>query len=118
MKRGFTLVELLAVILIITVILLILTPKIIETIHTSKLKVYDEQISRIEEAANLYITDDNNAVTFIDDQEVLTLQQLIDGGYIEAPVVNPKTNQNFNTTTTIVTVIKVGETYQFVVTVN
>lgn len=53
-KKGFTLVEILAVIVILSVILVILVPMINSSRDNAKVKVYETMLSNIESAAVLY----------------------------------------------------------------
>lgn len=55
MRKGFTLVELLAVLVIIGVIAMIAVPTIGNSIDISREKAYDEQIDIIENAARTYM---------------------------------------------------------------
>ncbi len=53
-KQGFTLVELLAAIVILGLIVTIVYPVIISTIHSSEKKAHDSQVKIVEEAIKLY----------------------------------------------------------------
>ena len=54
MKKGFTLVELLAVIVILAIIALIAIPGIVHIIKNTKDKAYDRSVENIAHAAKLY----------------------------------------------------------------
>ena len=54
LEKGFTLVELLAIITILGVIVLIITPKIKDTIDESKMKAFEDTAYGIIRASNLY----------------------------------------------------------------
>ena len=56
MKKGFTLVELLATIVIIGVVALIAVPSVVDNIKLSKEKLYKTQIQNIEIAAKKWAT--------------------------------------------------------------
>jgi len=117
MQRGFTLVELIAVIMIIGILLILVIPKTIEVIQNSKSKSYDAQISKIEDAAALYMTDNSYIVTFNNNVAQITLKQLVSGGYID-PVTNPKTGENFNQNSTVITITKSDKKYSYNVVLN
>ena len=55
MKKGFTLMELLAVFIVIGIIVTITIPTITNVIRDSKEKAYKEQINLIEDAARTYM---------------------------------------------------------------
>ena len=57
MKKGFTLVELLAIIILLSVIVVFVVPKIIDTLNGNKSKLGNVQKNEIKEAASLYIED-------------------------------------------------------------
>lgn len=56
MKKGFTLVELLGVIVILGLIAMIAIPTINSAINSSREKAYDEQINTIVESARTYMS--------------------------------------------------------------
>ena len=113
MKKAFTLVELLAVIIIIGLISLIVVPKVINIIADSKNKAYNNQVDRIEKAANLYVTENPYDVTFTGGKAYVTLSNLIDNGYLEAPIINQKTGESFDLDDTVVEITKTDEKYSF-----
>lgn len=95
MKRGFTLVELLCVIIIISVVTMITVPIINKQIIASRDALYKDQIIDIEEAAKKFITEKNELAdpTHINDIYVslATIQQL---GYLEkGDILDPKTKK-------------------------
>lgn len=94
MKRGFTLVELLGVIVILGIIALIITPVVSGTIKESKEKAYKKQINVIETAAKEWGTENDDKLPNIDSQRIIaiTTDMLLDAGKIQnTEVNNPKT---------------------------
>ena len=57
-KKGFTLIEIIAVVSILAIIAIISVPKIIDTIQASRQKMYKEQESRLVQAASEYLADE------------------------------------------------------------
>ncbi len=76
-KKGFTLVELLVVIVILAVIMSIAIPSITSSIERSKDKQKTQIIKLIESAGELYVDKHKNTVT-----PPITLNQLIEDGLI------------------------------------
>ena len=113
-NRGFTLVELLAVVVILSIIALILVPNIVGNINNYRDKLNDTQIKNIESAArvwgsdNLYIMPNDSESTNvcyyanINNCEsnyktlVVTLSILQNAGYIGSDLKDIKTNQEMN----------------------
>lgn len=95
-KKGFTLVELLAVVVLLGMIALIITPTVRNMIKDSKQKLYDEQINLIEAGLKNWA----NANVFILPEEgetiKLSLGQLKQAGFIEMKINNPKNNKCFS----------------------
>lgn len=112
-KNAFTMVELLAVIIILGLITMLTIPKVMEIIQKNKTKAYENQINKIEQSADLYAADNSFDLIFVDGEAIVTLKQLIDGGYIEGPVINAKTDKEINETTTGVRITKTGKVYKF-----
>lgn len=59
-NKGFTLIELMAVIIILAVIGLIIFPSAIESINNSKDKLYKEQVKRILDAADSWASSNDS----------------------------------------------------------
>ena len=94
MKKAFTLVELLGVIIILGVLALITFPIIDKSIKNSKEKALERAIDNIEEAAyNYSITNDIGYETFYNK---LSLEELKKAGFLEKETINPVTNENMN----------------------
>ena len=89
---GFTMVELLGVIIILGVLALITFPIIDKSIKNSKEKALERAIDNIEEAAYKYsITNDIGYETFY---KKLSLEELKKAGFLEKDTINPVTNEN------------------------
>lgn len=113
-QKGFTLVEVLAVIIILGVIGLIVMPAVTGSINDSKDDLYDMQVSNIIEAGKTWSADNLNSLpTISGDSKVVTLQELQENGYIDEDITNPKTNKKFDPTTTCVKVTYNGKKYEY-----
>jgi len=112
MKKGFTIIELMAVIIIIAIIMMIVVINVNNNINKSKNKTYDILVNSIEKATENYITDNSDLYSNINTPGVViyvTLQELVDAGYLEEPIKNPLTNENIILTSQVeITVIDVG----------
>lgn len=121
-NKGFTLVEILAVVVILGVIALITVPVTLSIIDRSKQNMYDRQISEITEAARMYVSENstkNVNLSTIGYSNVITLQQLSDDGYIDLPITNTLTNQDFDPDCLTVTIVKGTDTYyDYTVNIN
>lgn len=97
MRKGFTLVELLAIMALLGVLLLVAVPNIANDNKQSKEREYNEYKKTIENAAEVYVetSDDtyadlknNNGVT-----ATIQLSELKGAGVLKENLKNPKTNQ-------------------------
>ena len=112
-KNGFTLVELLAVITLISVISLIAMPAVQESIYTSKQKAYDTQISNIKKAAKDWSSENLSYLPEEDGESItITLYSLMSLGYIEDSLINPKTDKYFDPNT-VITITRKNKDYKY-----
>ena len=81
-KKGFTLVELLAVLVILGIIAIVCYPIVTRTINNSKTDLSVEQKNRIINAAKNYV-----AANAIGDSECVTVSQLQSSGYLESGAI-------------------------------
>ena len=79
MKKAFTLIELLGVIVILGIIGVIVVPVVQGTINDSAIKSCEDQIKSFERAARNYA----NSNPYNIQNENVSLQTLIDKGYLE-----------------------------------
>ena len=112
-KKGFTLVELLAVIVILSLVLVIAVPSVNKYIKQSKEKAYNTQISTIIEAAQAYASANSGLLPRKEEFVVkITLGQLKSSGLIKEEVKNPNDDKYFDDALTI-EIKKKGETYNY-----
>lgn len=112
-KKGFTFVELLAVITIIGVLTLILLPTIERMTQESKDKVYNQQLNNIILSLKSWASD-NRLYLPEKENEILTitLGNLKTDGYIEYDVKNPLNNKCFDNSMALI-ITKNKKTYDY-----
>ena len=89
MKKGFTMIEILAVFTLTAVILLITVPFIINSLKSGNEIKYDQFIDTISIAAEAYMNDLDD----VTDPVTVTLMDLVDAGYLKSTTVNPYNNK-------------------------
>ena len=96
MKRGFTLVELMAVIIILGVVGLIVVPIISGQLKEGKNKLYETQIKNIEASARMWSADHISYTPSVEGEVFnIYLSVLKASGLIDTEIKNPKTNELF-----------------------
>lgn len=105
-NKGFSLVELLAVIILLGILAVVLIPNMYSHLQDSKDDLYDTQVNVIKEAAESYVADNIDIIncSSIGENTEISLSDLQSGGYLKEDFKNPKTNKNFDSNQ-IVTVI-------------
>ena len=110
-KKGFTLIELMAVIIILAVIALIVTPLILNSMKDSKEKLYQTQLENIKSAARSYMVnielEENKTIN-------LSVGELKRSGFLKSDIENPKTNEGFKDCV-LVNVQRKSESYIYTV---
>lgn len=94
-NKAFTLIELLAVVAILVILSLVITPIIDKNIKKTKEQAYKTQIENIRMAGITYYSDNILLKPTEETSLTITLSQLINLGYIKQ-VKNPKTDQPFD----------------------
>ena len=101
-KKGFTLVELLAVIVLLGLVALIAAPAITGIIKKSKDSLSDSQKTSIELSAKNWATDNMLKLPKHDGQCIcVSLRTLQAGGYADLEVKDPKTGDPMDVIVTI-----------------
>ena len=92
MKKGFTLLEMLAVIVVISILSLIILPNIMGQLADKK-----EEISKVSQqiilsAAELYANETGNTY------QTITINDLVEAGKLEQPIIDQKTGKEISLT--------------------
>lgn len=98
-NNGFTLVEILAVITILSLLMVFVIPNFISILNRNKSSAVDIQKNMIVSAARLYVEDCSNLnnddiscnFSTTGDNTKINLEDLVNNGYIENVVVSDKT---------------------------
>ena len=97
MKRGFTLVELLGVLIILSILTLLIVPNISKYITSFQKESYEQQIASIEVAAKNWGVDHVSELPKDEgDFIIITIATLKQENYLEAELKNPQTGENFD----------------------
>lgn len=87
MNKGFTLVELLAVIFLLATISLIVTVVVFAILNNSRETLYEEQVAQIENAAKNY----QLATPTLADNTSVSLETLADAGFLDSSnLIDPR----------------------------
>ena len=104
-NKGFTLVEMLTIMVVLGIIVLITVPNIMGALNVSRDKAYENQIRMIEKAAENWMIDNpQQAVNSVD------IETLKSEGYLSNNPQNPKTKEPI---TGCVKVIKESNKYKY-----
>lgn len=96
-NKGFTLVELLGVIVVLGILALVSLPPIINQIKTMRSKVSEATLKIIYSSFDKYMQNNRNAFPEIEDTSYcVTLEQLVNGGVLSEPITDAKTGNELN----------------------
>ena len=96
-KKGFTLVELLGVLVVLGLISVIIVPKVIDSITTSKEAAYQTQVETIENAAKKYGISNDLLYPKEGEKKYIAVKDLIAVGELsDKEIINPKTGNKMN----------------------
>ncbi|MEH6947671.1 prepilin-type N-terminal cleavage/methylation domain-containing protein [Bacillus sp. JJ634] len=94
-QKGLTLVELLAVVVILGIIAAIAVPSIANIIDNSKKDAHIANAEQLVGAARLAVAANDKKLWGTDNSATagqITMQELVDGGYLEAAIEDPDNN--------------------------
>lgn len=109
-NRGFTLVELLGVIVLLIVIFMLIVPGVNNIINRSKKTTYQTQINTILNAAYDWSLKNSNQLPDENEKIFITLSDLKIEGLVDANIVNPNTKELFNDDL-VISITNVGNSY-------
>lgn len=113
-KKGLTLVELMAVLAVIALLAVIIFPVITNNIKESKEDARKIQEASIKEAATQYLADNVGTNIFLSGNvETITLQTLVDEGYLNGEYEDPETGKQYNLLASNVTITKSDNSYEY-----
>ncbi len=98
MKKGFTLVELLAVIILIGITCLIVFPEVNDAMNRSKQKAYETQIKNLINSTKEMVIKDTSILPDINSSNIVCVSptQLKEAGKIESDIINdPRKSGDF-----------------------
>lgn len=95
-KNGFTLIEVLGVMIVLTLLALLITPVISKTIKDNKQKLYNIQIKKIETAAKDYSLKNKEVLPEEGRTTKITLGEIKRSGLLTDEVRNPITKELFS----------------------
>ncbi|MBP3461170.1 MAG: type II secretion system protein [Bacilli bacterium] len=102
MKKGFTLVEIIAVITVMSILLVIITPYILNTVNNKKGEISNEAKQIIYDATDLYVKENqDNYPTVANSIYCIKLETLVKNGKLEAPIKDMKSDKEIPLTNMI-----------------
>ncbi len=102
-KKAFTLVELLAVIIILGIILVLAVPRVATMITNYRDKAAIEQEKLIEAAAEKYFIFEEPDLTWDNDTTTIKVSVLQTAGYLKTGLTNPRTKADISNLNIILT---------------
>lgn len=103
-NKGFTLVEMLGVAIILGLLIVLVVPNLMSVYKRTQEKRHDLYINRLREASIIYAENNKDKIEGLNslyNNVYIILQDLIDVGLLKAPVIDPSTNEKVSPQTSI-----------------
>lgn len=113
MKKGFTLIELIGVVVILGLLTAFSIPALTKTFRSSADKQYEEYVKNITMAAENYFHSETDGI--LTENYTVTIEEMVSKGYLKKEL-NPKTNiEPLNTYYVLISKTENGtEKYEFI----
>ena len=95
-NKGFTMVELLTVLVVLAVITAITVPVVTSVLKNSRKSAYERQLDNVIEAAESYEAKNIGNLPRPGNSDTITLRTLKDEGFLEESFINPDTKKEFS----------------------
>lgn len=114
-NKAFTLVELIGVVAILAIMLLVAVPALTKTLKNNEQQKYNTYITDLELATENYVVKNILGNQTIDNENpyFISLNTLIENGYVEDTMVNPATEREISTDTRIKVTRNTDESFQY-----
>ena len=113
-KKGFTIVELLGIIIILGIILTIAIPLTNKIINNAEDESYNLLVSNLKGASEDYLADNMSLIPENEgDKIIITLEDLVNGNYLDPDVENPKTHKKISYTESTITITYINGSYDY-----
>ena len=93
MKKAFTLIEMLAILLLLAVLSLILIPTVQKSLKNAKNDIYNAQVKVVLNAAESYFMDSNYVITD-SEKKVIYLSDIVKSGYLDSKKIINTIDEN------------------------
>lgn len=115
-NKGFTLIELIALLGVIAIILLLSAPSLINQIESTRKNNYDNFVSDLCLAAEAYLNHSDvegaDDLKNSEDSMELNVVDLISNGYVKSNIKNPKTNEKLTSSDKLIITLTDDMTYK------
>ena len=94
-KNGFTLIEVLGVVILLGILSVIVVPVVKDSVKQSKRKAYDKQVNTVITSAKNWASDNIDELS--EETIFVDIQSLKQNGFLEnKKIINPVTNEEMN----------------------